>query len=56
MENHLHQGALAFKKELAVGLGGPFMFSNFQELIMMQLYMEWANKNRASAIHENRLT
>ena len=50
METHLHQSALAFKKELNAGLARRFLFSNFPGLIVMQLYMEWANKNRAGPI------
>ena len=50
METHLHQSALAFKKELDAGLARRFLFPNFPGLIVMQLYMEWANKNRASPI------
>ena len=50
METHLHQSAKAFKKELDAGLARRFLFPNFPGLIVMQLYMEWANKNRASPI------
>ena len=50
METHLHQSALAFKNELDAGLARRFLFPNFPGLIVMQLYMEWANKNRASPI------
>ena len=50
METHLHQSTLAFKKELDAGLARRFLFPNFPGLIVMQLYMEWANKNRASPI------
>ena len=50
METHLHQSALAFKKGLDAGLARRFLFPNFPGLIVMQLYMEWANKSRASPI------
>ena len=50
METHLHQSALAFKKELDAGLARRFLFPNFPGLIVMQLYMEWANENCASPI------
>ena len=50
METHLHQSALAFKKELDAGLARRFLFPNFPGLIVMQLYMERANKNRVSPI------
>ena len=50
MEPHLHQSALGFKKELDAGLARRFLFPNLSGLIAMQLYMEWANKNRASPI------
>ena len=50
METHLHQSALAFKKDLDAGLARRFLFPNFPGLIVMQLYVEWANKNRASPI------
>ena len=52
METHLHMSALAFKKELDAGLARRFLFPNFPGLIVMQLYIEWANKNRASPITE----
>ena len=50
METHLHQSALAFKKELDAGLARRFLFPNFPGLIVMQFYMEWADKTRASPI------
>ena len=50
METHLHQSTLAFKKELDAGLARRFLFPNFPGLIVIQLYMEWATKNRASPI------
>ena len=50
METHLHVSALAFKKELDAGLSRRFLFPNFPGLIVMQLHMEWANKNRSSPI------
>ena len=53
METHLHQSALAFKMELDAGLARRFLFPNFPGLIVMQLYMEWANKNLES-YHESR--
>ena len=46
METHLHVSALAFKKELDAGLARRVLFPNFSGLIVMQLYMEWANKNQ----------
>ena len=50
METRLHKSALAFKKKLDAGLSRRFLFPNFPGLIVMQLYREWANKNRASPI------
>ena len=50
METHLNQSALAFKKELDAGLARRFLFPNVQGLIVMQLFIEWANKNRANPI------
>ena len=38
MEAHLHQSALAFKKELDAGLARRFLFPNFPGLIVMQLH------------------
>ena len=43
METHLHKSALAFKKELDAGLARRFLF---YAVLVMQLYMEWANKMR----------
>ena len=50
MQTHIHQSAQAFKKELDAGLARRFLFPNFSGLIVMQLYMEWAKKNRVSPI------
>ena len=50
METHLHQSALALKKELDAGLARRFLFPNFPGLFVMQPYINWANKNRASPI------
>ena len=48
IETHLHQSVIAFKKELDGGLARYFLFLNF--LGLMQLYMEWVNKNRTIPI------
>ena len=50
LEIHLHVSALAFKKELDAGLSRRFLFPKFPGLIVMQLYREWVNPNRASSI------
>ena len=50
METNLHESALAFKKELDAGLARRFLLPNFPSLIVIELYIEWANKNRASPI------
>ena len=50
METDLHVSALAFKKELDAGLARRVLFPNISGLIVMQLYMEWANKNQGMRI------